>query len=317
MRHPYRVREIAAQAGLSQATVDRVLHHRGGVRESTVREVHQAIAALDRQQSAAPLPARIFPIDLVVRDPARVGAALRAELPGLRPAVIRPRLRPAGDPLAELARVARSRSRGLIIEAAETPELVEVVGRLDIPVVTLGVDLPASKRVAHVGLDETEAGATAAYLVDQWLADRAGDVLVVTARHDVQSRVSGFRAELGERAPNRRVRLTDAARIRAELSANPSVRAVYVPGSGTTAAVVTAFAAEHRRYDVFVAHDLDDGNADLLRAGQLSALLHHDLRSDLRAACLAILQSSGALPGPARSCPSHVQVITPLNVPNL
>lgn len=315
MRHPYRVREIAAQAGLSQATVDRVLHQRGGVRESTVREVHQAIAALDRQQSESPLPARTLPIDLVVRDPAGVGAALRAELSSLRPALIRPRLRPAADPLAELARVARSRSRGLILEAAETPELVEAVGRLDIPVVTLGADLPASKRVAHVGLDETEAGATAAYLVDQWLADRAGDVLVVTTEHDVRSRVTGFRAELRERAPNRRLRLTDPAGIRAELAANPSVRAVYVPGRGAVAAVIAAFAAEHRRYDVFVAHDLDDDHADLLRAGRLSALLHHDLRADLRSACLAILQSSGALPGPARSHPSHVQVITPLNVP--
>jgi len=45
VKHRYRIREIAAQAGLSVATVDRVLHERPGVRESTVREVHQAIGA--------------------------------------------------------------------------------------------------------------------------------------------------------------------------------------------------------------------------------------------------------------------------------
>ncbi|WP_307834365.1 LacI family DNA-binding transcriptional regulator [Paractinoplanes lichenicola] len=305
MKHPYRIREIAAQAGLSQATVDRVLHGRGGVRESSVRAVHQAIAALDRRQEQSPLPARVFPIDLVVRDRVRVEAALRAELGGLRPAVVRPRFHAAGDPVAALARIARSQSQGVILQAAETPELVEAIGRLEIPVVTLGADLPASKRVAHVGLDEREAGATAAYLIEQWLADRAGVILVTaagdkatttageqatktageqatttagdeatktageqattTAGEEARERVVGFRAELGSRAPNRRVLISGPAEVRDELAANPSVRAVYDPGSGDTDGVVAAFAEMRRNYDVFVAHDLDEASAELLR----------------------------------------------------
>jgi LacI family transcriptional regulator len=87
VKHPYRIREIAVQSGLSQATVDRVLHGRGGVRESTVREVHQAIADLDRQQSQVRLGGRTFMVDVVVQAPARFSAAVRsaleAELPGL------------------------------------------------------------------------------------------------------------------------------------------------------------------------------------------------------------------------------------------
>ena len=55
MGHPYRIREIAVQAGLSERTVDRVLNNRSQVRESTVREVHQAIADLDRQRSRGSL----------------------------------------------------------------------------------------------------------------------------------------------------------------------------------------------------------------------------------------------------------------------
>jgi LacI family transcriptional regulator len=336
VKHPYRIREIAVQAALSQATVDRVLNGRGGVRESTVREVHQAIADLDRQQSQVRLAGRTFMIDVVVQAPPRfsaaVKAALEAELPGLRPAVIRSRFHlfdNAMDLPAVLQRVSRSRSQGLIVKAPDTAEVVEAVGRLGMPVVTLVTDLPTSKRVAYVGIDNAAAGATAAYLVEQWLADRAGDVLVVSGHGSFRGedeRESGFRAEMLSRAPNRRLLevvdeedRADAvhSRTRALLAANPSVRAVYslYAGAGGNAAVVDAFADEHRNYDVFVAHDLDGENIELLRTHRLSAVLHHDLRADLRHACLAVMQAQRALPGPIRSNPSAIQVITPFNTP--
>jgi LacI family transcriptional regulator len=275
-------------------------------------------------------------IDVVAQAPSRftagVKAALLAELPGLRPAVIRSRFHlfdgPA-DLAAVLGKVGRSRSHGVILKAPDVPEIAEAVGRLDLPVVTLVTDLPSSKRVAYVGIDNAAAGATAAYLVEQWLADRAGDVLVVrgrTAFRGEDERERGFRAELRSRAPNRRIlEVVDdedraAAvheRTREVLSSSPSVRAVYslYAGAGGNAAVVDAFAVAHRNYDVFVAHDLDDENVVLLRTHRLSAVLHHDLRADLRHACLAVMRAQGALPGPVRSNPSAIQVITPFNTP--
>ncbi len=51
MAHRYKVREIAQQCGLSEATVDRVLNDRPGVRENTRAEVRQAIADLDKQRA--------------------------------------------------------------------------------------------------------------------------------------------------------------------------------------------------------------------------------------------------------------------------
>ena len=327
MKHPYRIREIAAQAGLSPATVDRVLHSRGGVRDSTAREVHRAIAELDRQRSPTRVAGPAFTIDVVPATPG-LRAALSAELPGLRPAVIRPRYHPAAATgpaglAAAVAKVGRSRSQGLILRAPDTPEIAEAVGRLGVPVITLDIDLPASKRVAHVGYDRAEAGATAAYLIEQWLADRAGDVLVVRADGD-DRRASGFRAEMLSRAPNRRLlEVADGRagvvgeRTRAMLAANPSVRAVYSlhPEPGVNTAVVEAFDAAHRNYDVFVAHDLDAENRSLLCGRRLSAVLHHDRRAELRQACQAIMQAHGVLAGPVRVDPAPIQVVTPFNAP--
>ncbi|GAA3909382.1 LacI family DNA-binding transcriptional regulator [Actinoplanes auranticolor] len=341
MKHPYRIREIAAQSGLSPATVDRVLHARGGVRASTVREVEQAIADLDRQQSQLRLGGRTFMVDVVVQAPQRfctaVRAALEAELPALRPAVIRSRFHfldspSVGNLVGVLDRVIRKGSHGVILKAPDVPEVVAAVTRLTgrgTPVVTLMTDLPASARAAYVGIDNRAAGATAAYLVQQWLADRSGDVLVVRGHGSFRGedeREVGFRAEMRARNAGRRLLevvdeedRADAVHIgtRAVLAANPAIRAVYslYAGAGGNAAVVDAFDRQRRPYDVFVAHDLDGENTALLREGRLSAVLHHDLRQDLRRACQVVMQAQGALPGPVRSNPSAIQVITPHNAP--
>jgi LacI family transcriptional regulator len=215
----------------------------------------------------------------------------------------------------------------MILKAPDAPEIVDAVARLGVPVVTLVTDLPTSRRVAYVGIDNRAAGATAAYLVERWLADRAGDVLLVRGQGSFRGedeREAGFRDEMRARAPGRRlVEVVDAQdradavyqATREALAAHPAIRAVYslYAGAGGNAAVVEAF--DSRRYDVFVAHDLDGENAALLRAGRLSAVLHHDLRQDMRHACRAVMQAQGALPGRVRSNPSAIQVITPYNTP--
>ena len=341
MSHPYRIREIAVQAGLSEATVDRVLHNRGGVRASTVQEVRQAIQDLDRQRSQLRLGGRTFLIDLVIDAPPRfsdaVRAALEAELPTLRPAVLRSRFHlldgaPAAELVAILDRLGSRGSHGVILKAPDIPEVSDAIARLarrEIPVVTLVTDVPGSRRAAYVGIDNRAAGATAAYLVGEWLGREPGNVMVIRSSSSFRGedeREIGFRTTFRSAFPDRsQVDVIDQdgrdeilrARVAAALAADGGIRGVYsmYSSGGGNAAVLEAFASAGLPCSVFVAHDLNDDNSLLLRTGRLSAVLHHDLNLDMRRACQVIIQAQRALPGPIHHWPSAIQVITPYNLP--
>ncbi|QNP69007.1 LacI family DNA-binding transcriptional regulator [Streptomyces roseirectus] len=338
MGHPFPIREIARQAGLSEATVDRVLNGRGGVRASTEQEVRRAIADLDRQRTQVRLVGRTFMLDIVMQAPERfttaVRAALEAELPALHPAVLRSRFHfretgPARETVAALERIARRGSQGVILKAPDAPEVTDAVGRLvdaGIPVVTLVTDLPASARLAYVGIDNRAAGATAAYLMGQWLGERPGNVLTSISSgsfRNEEEREMGFRSVMRARHPARvLVEITegqglDATQyelVRAALERDPEIRAVYSIGGGNIA-TVQAFADLGRECAVFVAHDLDQDNTRLLREQRISAVLHHDLRQDMREACHTVMRAQGALPPAGVVVPSAIQVVTPYNMP--
>ena len=177
MPHRYKVREIAQQSGLSEATVDRVLHERPGVRENTRAEVMQAIADLDKQRAQLRLNGRRYLIDVVMQTPQRFSdafrAAVEAELPAFAPAMLRARfhLWESGSTAQMDDTLGRIRgSHGVVLKAQDEPEVVEAIDRLvsaGVPVVTYATDVPHSSRCGYVGIDNHGAGVTAAYLMRQ------------------------------------------------------------------------------------------------------------------------------------------------------
>jgi len=336
-RRAHRVVDIAAQAGLSRATVDRVLHGRDGVRPETVTQVNRAIDELERQREQVHLSGRTLIVDLVMQTPERFAIAsreaLEAELRSLRPAVLRARLHlsehsDADAAAALLDAVGRRGSHGVILKAPDHPLVVDAVRRLDargIPTVTFTTDVPDSPRAAYVGMDNMAAGATAAYLITRW-AGGSGAVLVTVSHssfHGEEARDAGFRQALCELAPRRlvhEVKDTDGldpsilVAVRGALALHPSINAVYSAGGGNVA-ILKAFDEIGVVPKVFIAHDLDGDNRGLLRTRKISAVLHHDMRADMRRACRLLLQARGVLPGKPVSVPSQVQVVTPYNEP--
>ncbi|MBB5164075.1 MAG: LacI family transcriptional regulator [Mycobacterium sp.] len=334
MPHRYKVREIAQQSGLSEATVDRVLNDRPGVRENTRAEVAQAIADLDKQRAQLRLNGRRYLIDVVMQTPQRFSdafrAAVEAELPAFAPAMLRARfhLWESGSSAQMVDALGRLRgSHGVVLKAQDEPEVAEAVDRLvasGVPVVTYATDVPTSSRCGYVGIDNHGAGVTAAYLVDQWLGATPSDVLITLSRTVFRGegeREVGFRSALRgsgrgivEVSESDGIDATNQRLVLDALDRNPGVEAVYSVGGGNTA-TVAAFERLGRPCRVFIAHDLDADNRRLLRDGRISVVLHNDLRADARLALRLLLQERGALPAePVRPVP--IQVITPYNLPS-
>src|SRR4029078_4053458 len=157
--------------------------------------------------------------------------------------------------------IARSGSHGVIVKAPDTDLVAEAIDRLTatgIPVVTFVTDVPSSTRVGYVGVDNRDAGATAAYLIDQWLGDSLASVLVTlssNAFRGEEEREMGFRGELRralgaagravvEIAESEGLDATIEQLVLDALDRNPDIGAVYSIGGGN---VATIRAFEHMR----------------------------------------------------------------------
>lgn len=338
MAHRFLIKEIALQAGVGVATVDRVINQRGSVREQTRKRVEQAIAELEKQERYSTATGRKLIIDLVVEAPDRfaneIRDALEAELPSLQPAIFRPRYHlhetmQTREVVDALRAIAQRGSHGVFLKARDVPEIADAIAELKragIPVVTIFTDIPLAGRVAYAGLDNRIAGATAAYLLTQWLRDRRGHVLITMSderfRGEEEREIS-FRRGLRTRQPQ--LSVIDASgghgldgptekRVAEALDAQTEIVAVYSMGGGNRA-ILKALEKRGKAPLCFIGHDLDRDNVRLLLEGKIHAILYHDLRQDMRAACQHVMHFHNLLPATAISNSSSVMVVTPENVP--
>lgn len=339
MAHPFLVKDIAFQAGLSTATVDRVLNDRPGVRRQTSARVRAAIEELERLQEAGhDNPARAHGIDVVMEAPDRFTSAVRrafeCEAGAFGTAIFRARfhfaevIRPA-DMAQTLDRIRLRGTDGVVLKAPDVPDVASAVERLEaagIPVVTLVTDLPNTSRTAYAGADNRAAGETAAYLIGERLRGERLRILVTLSSNRFrgeEEREIGFRRLMREHYPELGIveisegfgRDTATGALVAEaLAKHQDIAGVYSIGGGNRA-VLSAFETAGRSCRVYVAHDLDAENLELLRTGQLSFVLHHDLRTDVRQVFHTLLarKRPRAITGPARL--SAVEVVTPFNIP--
>ncbi|MEL7343455.1 MAG: LacI family DNA-binding transcriptional regulator [Pseudomonadota bacterium] len=339
MTHRFPIKEIARQAGVGLATVDRVLNARANVSPQTRKRVAAAIAELEGQEGQLTAKGRQLFVDIIVEAPTRFSShiqrAAQAVLPNLAMAVFRPRftledMMDADDVAQTLERVRRRGSHGVCLKARDLPQVRSGVAALEaagIPVVTLVTDLPGTPRRAYVGLDNANAGRTAAFLIAMATKGSKGAILTCRSQdafYGEAERFEAFCEALKTAAPDLEVfdvsggagiGVQTHRRTEAMLEKhNPDVQAVYSMGGGNKA-ILAALEDRGVRGLPFVAHDLDAENAHLLETGQISFVLHHDLEADMRAAFQTIALSHGmGLPSVAPTL-SDIEIITPFNRP--
>ncbi len=340
MTHRFPIKEIARHAGISTATVDRVINNRAHVSPQTKTRVARAISELERQEQQIATQGQQMFFDFVIEAPARfsreVKAAANAVMDQFGAAVCRPRFTAqeimlAANVVQTLERIIKRGSHGVCLKARDVPVIRAAVDRVmaaGIPVVTLVTDIQDTARTAYVGLDNASAGRTAAYLIGEYLGHHKGTVLTTRSNDRFlgeEERETAFAAALQARHPQLRIVSTsggagvhyettkDLTRLIDQLD---DLRAVYSMGGGNR--TILDLLDPHRLApQVFVAHDLDLDNRALIAEGRINFVLHHDLRTDMQRVFGAFLQPQNLGVNDAGLLVSPVQVITPENVPDL
>src|SRR3954471_17738791 len=167
-----RMTDVASRAGVSTATVDRVLNRRPGVRSTTVQRVLRAAAELDYVLDADQHPALNHkPMRLAFLLPAgtnrylsMLGRLIMTSQEQLASFNVRARveLTRSFNPelLAHHLRQSARNADGVCFIALEHPAVREAVNSAaerGVPTVTLISDISNTRRIAYIGLDNRSA----------------------------------------------------------------------------------------------------------------------------------------------------------------
>jgi LacI family transcriptional regulator len=323
-----RLAEVAARAGVSTATVDRVINARGGVRQETVALVEKAIREMagDRTKPTSArtldilLPARSGRSTEVLAEAIAQGSQARSAQARI---VLVERMNPAA--LAEkLMDCAQRGSSGVAFQALDHPLVREAVGELaraKIPVVTLCSDIGGVDRLAYIGIDNRAAGRTSGFLMGRF-CQGPGKLAVVWGGQLYRSheeREIGFRAVLRQEHPALQIiEMVNGnddpdinfACVGELIAEHPDLLGVYCVGGGQAAVASAIERARLAHKLVMIGHNFNDETKPFLLSGTIDVIIHQDMTRIADAALNCLV----GLKGPPSSAGIPIEIITRENV---
>lgn len=308
------VHDVARAAGVSLATVDRVLNGRPGVRAATAEKVDEAIAQLgfSRDLNASLMArARDLSVSFFIPDSSnefmdRLAEAVRlrasqASADRIHVTTHRLRALDAGALAQALNGLAAQSCDCAVIVPSEAPEIIAAVDaatRRGIAVMTLVSDLPGSGRRHFIGIDNQAAGRTAGSLLGRFLPQGGKVAVIAGSLHlrDHIERFEGFSATIRGEFPHLAlvgpIEGHDEARetesvVAALLAAHPDLKGIYNLGAGN-AGLVAALQASGRAGAVrVIAHELTDSTRAGLKTSAIDVVLDQNPDGEIREAIAA------------------------------
>lgn len=295
------IEDVAAAAGVSVATVDRVLNARAKVREETARKVSEAAAAIGyhaataiRQRVMAHIPE--FHIGLVLQkerhafyqefatrvaeaarnDPARRWRVTVKFSPGQSPGDF-------AETIASMAgKVQAVAATG--IDHHEVTSAVALLRGRGIPVFSLLSDFAQGLREAYLGTNNLKTGRTAGWLMHRTLP-RRGKIAVFIGGHRFHGhdlREAGFRSYFREYATevefldtliNLETRQLTYETTQEIMHRHPELAGIYCAGGGMEGAIAALSESGRSREIALLVHELTPESRQGLMQGSVSAVL--------------------------------------------
>ena len=306
------VHDVALEAKVSLATVDRVLNERPGVRATTIEKVNAAIVKIGftRDQHAANLAKRreyricfLIPAGdnafmATLRDEVKSNAIIQRQS---RTFIELREIPPFDGPslVKALDAIKAKEFTGVIFVGTDSPQVNQSIKRLSargvIPI-TLVSDLPSSERIHFVGIDHTAAGRTAASLLGRFLGDKQGKVALIAGSMLLQDHIDrrfGFEQVINSEFPSLTVlpvlesnddnQKTELI-VDALLEEHPDLLGIYNLGAARRGLINSLKRHERDGIVKVVAHDLTDDSREALHSGAFDAVINQDPTHQIRSA---------------------------------
>lgn len=333
---------IAREAGVSTATVDRVLNNRAGVRERTrnrVMTVAVRLGYLPEAPANGTKRSALTNLDFVLPGGTNTFLNVLADLIESQSEARRSDARINvhrivgfdPDALAEKLAGLKGKTSGIGVVGLDHPTVREAlrdVAASGVPVLTMVSDISAVPRIGYVGIDNRAAGRLAGFLLGRFMRPGKTQVALFAGSLSYrghEEREMGFRHILAEEFSHleivelREVR-DDIERSHREakalLETYGGLAGIYNIGAGNRG-IARALEETGRARDViFVGHELTEYTRRFLVSGLMAAVIDQNPRVEARDAVDRLLHAARERPQP-NLAPIRMQAIFRENIPEV